>query len=164
MILPGYHRGLPKTQGCIERTERVSFIQVGFDGVRVAFPLQDIDRVLRAVAVAPVPGASACVLGLVNVAGEAVPTYDMRTLLGLPRRQVQPADRMVLTKGRGRFAFMADSVLGVVDAEAAVPSCAFSLGAAGVRGVARTAGDLVVVHDLKRFMALERAIALRQHA
>ena len=143
---------------------KACFIQVGLGGVRVAFPLADIDRVLRAVAVSPVAGAPDCVLGLVEIAGEAVRVYDMRSLLGLPPRAVQPADRMVLTQGPARLAFIVDEVFGLADAEPVEPIPSFALQAAGVQGVARTADDMLVVHDLKRFLALERAILLQQHA
>lgn len=139
-------------------------IHLGFDEVRVAFPLHDIDRVIRTVAVTPVAGAPACLLGIVDIAGETVPVYDMRRLLGLRERSMQPSDRMVLTREPCRFAFTADEVLGILDEEPAAPPAAFSFDAAGVRGVATTGGRMTLVHDLKRFMAPERAISLQRHA
>lgn len=140
------------------------FIQVGFGEVRVAFRLEEIDRVVRAVAVTPVACAPDCVLGILDVAGEAVRAYDMRAMLGLPRRAVQLTDRMVLTRPPTRVAFVVDEVLGVVDAGEPEPIPSFSLQAAGVHGVARTAGGMLVVHDLTRLLTLERAILLQQHA
>lgn len=146
------------------RMHDACFIQIGFGEVRVAFPLQDIDRVLRAVAVVPVAGAPRCVLGIVDVAGEPVRVYDMRALLGLPPRAMDPADRMVLTKPPTRLAFLADEVFGVAEAEAAEAVPSFSLQAGGMRGVARTGDGMLIVHDLGRLLALERAILLQQHA
>lgn len=146
------------------RMHDACFIHIGFGEVRVAFPLQDIDRILRAVAVVPVAGAPDCVLGIVDIAGEPVRVYDMRIMLGLPPRPMQPADRMVVTRQPTRLAFMADEVFGVFDVEPAAPVPSFSLRAAGVRGVARMADGMLVVHDLQRFLALERALLLQQHA
>ncbi|MHB1124490.1 MAG: chemotaxis protein CheW [Ramlibacter sp.] len=164
--MPGYHRRLQKDPSAVsgERMRRTCFIHVGFGELRVAFALQEIDRVLRAAAVVPLAGAPDCVLGIVDIAGAPVRVYDMRILLELPPRPVQPADRMVVTRQPTRLAFMADEVFGVLDAESVEPVPSFSLRAAGVRGVARTAAGMLVVRDLQRFLALERAVLLQQHA
>ena len=140
------------------------FIELAFDDTRVAFPLAEVARVVRVVDVKAVPGASPCLLGMVDVAGEGVPVYDTRRLLGLPARALRVTDRMLLTRGAAPKAFVADRVLGTFQSDVVVAPAGFAMGAAGVRGVARTADGLLTVHDLRRFMALELAIPVARHA
>jgi purine-binding chemotaxis protein CheW len=143
--------------------ENRRFIELALDGTRVAFPLADVARVVRAVDVTVVPGASACLLGIVDVAGATIPVYDMRHLLGLPVRAVRVTDRMVLTRGAAPKAFVADHVLGTCHGDTVAAPESFSLAASGVRGVVKSADGLLTVHDFRRFMALERAMPMLRH-
>jgi purine-binding chemotaxis protein CheW len=141
-----------------------SFVEFRLGSVRVGIPLRDVERVLRAVALAPVPGAPACLLGMLNLHGEPTPVYDTRRLLGLPTRDLQPGDRFVLTRaGTRRAAFVADEVAGTLDAGELQDPPDFSARAAGMRGVAMSPDGIVFVHDLTRFFYLERAIPVARH-
>lgn len=132
--------------------------------VRLAFPLHDIDRIIRAVAIAPVPGAAQCLLGVIDVAGEIVPVYDTARLLGLEGRELSASDRIILTRPPRRRAFLVSDVVGTVHEADVTEPPGFSMRASGVRGVARRDDGLLLVHDLERLMAPERAISLAPHA
>jgi purine-binding chemotaxis protein CheW len=138
-------------------------LEVLLDSTRVGFPLECIDRVLRAVAVHEVPAPGTCLLGAIDLAGELVSVYDMRKLLGLPSRPLRAADRMVLTRAPARCALLVDEVLGTVCPESLELSAEFGVHAAGLRGVARTGDRVLLVHDLRRLLALERALPLAGH-
>lgn len=47
-----------------------------------ALPLDRVRRVVRALAVAPLPGAAAELLGLAEFGGEPLPVLDLATLIG----------------------------------------------------------------------------------
>lgn len=132
--------------------------------MHVAFPLHDVERVIRAVAVHAVPQGGGCLLGTITVAGALVSIYDLRRLLGLPTRAIQAGDRIVLTRQPARCGFVVDRVLGTAEPEALELAGEFSLHAAGLRGVARTGNGVLLVQDLKRLLALERAIPIAAHA
>jgi chemotaxis signal transduction protein len=138
-----------RTRTCVEAV---------LDSVHVALPLDDIDRVVRAVAVQVMPGAPGCLLGAIDVAGEWVSVYDTRTLLGLPGRTLRASDRIVLT--RARCGLVVDEVLGTAEPEPVELADRVALQAAGVRGVARGREGLLVVQDLRRLLALQRAIPI----
>jgi purine-binding chemotaxis protein CheW len=146
----------PMTRSC--------FVEAVLDEMHVAFPLADVDRIVRAVAIHPVPQGGGCLLGTIDVAGELVSVYDMRRLLGLATRPLQPDDRIVLTRVPLRCGFVVDRVAGTAEPEQIDLSDAFALHAAGLRGVARTKDGVLLVQDLRRLLALERAVPIVAHA
>lgn len=133
------------------------------DHLHVAFPLDDVERVIRAAAVHAVPQGAGCLLGTIHLAGALVSVYDMRRLLGLPTRAMQPADRIVLTRTPASCGFLVDAVGGTTEPESIDLSDAFALRAAGLRGVARTSTGVLLIQDLRRLLALERAIPIAVH-
>ena len=62
-----------------------------------------------------------------------------------------------------RCGLVVDTVAGTVDAQELALGGEFSLQAAGVRGVARGPEGVLLVQDLRRLLALERAIPLVPH-
>lgn len=133
------------------------------DGRRYALPLDTVERVLAAAAPTPLPAAPAIVLGALDLAGQVVPVVDIRRRFGLPEREIEPADRMIVAHaGTRTLAVLADEVAGVVDAPEPVVTIGSELlpGVGYVRGIARLADGLVVIHDLATFLSLDEARAL----
>jgi purine-binding chemotaxis protein CheW len=142
-----------------------SFVCFTLGELEFALPLGQVERVVRAVAVAPLPGAPAVILGVVIVQGEVLPVANLRARFGLPSRTIQPEDHLVLARtARRRLALAIDAAGGVVqcapgdwvDSDAIVP------GLEHVHGIARTTSGLVLVHDLDRFLALDEEAALQE--
>ena len=130
----------------------------------VAFPLHAIERVIRAVAVQAVPAAGGCLLGTIDVAGELVPVYDTRKLLGLRSRALRAADRILLARSPERCGFLVDAVLGTVQPDAVELAGSASLRSAGLRGVARGSAGMLLVQDLRRMLAFERTVRIASDA
>jgi purine-binding chemotaxis protein CheW len=87
-------------------------------GQKVAFPLDLVERVVPAVALTPVPGAPPHRPGLINVHGEVRPLFLVRVLLGLPAREQDPDDQIVLARtAQGGVALWVDQVQGVRSGE-----------------------------------------------
>lgn len=146
-------------------TGRIPCVEAVLDALRIALPLHLVDRVLRAVDVHPAPASGGCLLGAVDVAGELVPLYELRKLLGLPPRglPLRLDDRIVLVRAPLRCGLVVDAVAGTVDARELALGGEFSLQAAGVRGLARGPEGVLLVQDLRRLLALERAIPVVAH-
>ena len=135
------------------------------DGMALALPLACVERVVRAVAVQPVPAAGGCLLGTLDVGGELRPLYDTRKLLGLPARAPHPDDRMVLVGAPVRCALLVDDVREPGDAgPTIVASDSSTLRAAGLRGIAAGADGALLLQDMERLLALERIVPLADHA
>jgi purine-binding chemotaxis protein CheW len=145
-------------------TRKSCYVEAVVDAMHIAFPVQDVERVVRAVAVHPVPQAAGCLLGTIDVAGEIVPVYDLRRMLGLPARPLCAADRMLLLRAPTRCGLVVDVVAGTAQAEPLELTEEAGLHAAGLRGVARTSTGVLLVHEPRRLLALERAIPIVEHA
>lgn len=126
------------------------------DTARYAIPLADARRILHAVAVTRLPGAPTVVEGVVSVHGALTPVFQLRRRFGLPEREMQPEDHLVLVEADGRMALLhVDEVeeVAAVDAgliddpERVVP------GPTPLSGVARLDDGLVLIHDLARFLS-----------
>ena len=58
--------------------------------------VMQVQEVLRVTEIAPVPGAAAFVLGIINLRGNVVTVIDTRTRFGLPTAEVDDASRIVM--------------------------------------------------------------------
>jgi chemotaxis signal transduction protein len=103
------------------------------EGQRYALALACVSRVVRAVAVTPVPHAPAGELGIINVQGEVLPVVDARWHFGLPSRGVRPGDRFIIATLGGRAAaLVVDAVEGTLEPGGARRDVAVAEGLAAV--------------------------------
>lgn len=130
------------------------------DAHRYALPLSVTERVVRAVAVTPLPNTPAVVLGVIDVAGQLVPVFDLRRRFRLPQRRLSPDDHLVLAQtAYGAVALVTDLVEGVIERDHVEPIPADSLvpGLDVVDGVVRCEDGLVLIQNLERFLSAEEA-------
>lgn len=136
--------------------DRMRIVVFTLDSQRYALPLAAVERVVRAVAVTPVPQAAGEVLGVIDVEGHVTPVIDVRRRLGLPDRAVAVSDEFLLARSGARaVALWIDEVVGVEecaepDAEAVPPVVPEE---AAVRGVVRRPDGLILVPDVDRLVS-----------
>lgn len=63
---------------------------------RLALSAISIERVIRAVAVSRPIRPSPALLGLINYGGKTLPVLNLRHSLGMPPRDIDPSDRMII--------------------------------------------------------------------
>jgi purine-binding chemotaxis protein CheW len=123
-----------------------------------------VERVVRAVEVAPLPEAPRGVRGVINLQGRIVPVFDLWARFGNPGRELRASDHLIIAHTHWRaVALLVDSVLGVV------PRCEVKVTPAAeilpdlecISGVMKLDGGLVLVHDLERFLSIEDHTALQ---
>lgn len=139
------------------------FVVFLVEGGRYAVRLEEVERVVAAVELVPLPDAPAVVLGVFNLQGTVVPAIDTRRRLRLPEREPGIADQFLVVRAAGRIlALVADRVQGIVEmpAEAVSPASDVVPELAGVEGVLRLPDGVVVIHDLARFLSAEDGIRL----
>jgi purine-binding chemotaxis protein CheW len=133
------------------------------DGRRYGLPAADVREIVRAVTVSPLPAAPPIVEGLINVRGALVPVLDLRARFRLPAKDPSHTDYLLLASAGARLvAFRADRALDLArvdaadieDATAIVPDAHY------LRGVAKLADGLVLIHDLRTFLKDTEAVAL----
>lgn len=122
---------------------------------RFALPLETVERVLRAVAVTPLPGARCPVIGLVSVHGQFCPVLDVRHRFLAPVRPVHPDDWFLLARTATRRVLL---VVDGADGVAHLPPEDIDTGGApaGEALFSRATavdGAIVLIHDLDRFLS-----------
>jgi purine-binding chemotaxis protein CheW len=123
----------------------------------------DVQEVVRAVALAPLPKAPLIVEGVISVRGRLVPVLDVRTRFQLLARALTPADFFVLARAEERLvALRVDAGVHLVQlAESDVESLEDVVSGSGyVSGVGKLPDGLVLIHDLRTFLASAEAIQL----
>jgi purine-binding chemotaxis protein CheW len=123
-----------------------------------ALRLSAVERVLRAVAVTPVPESSEMIVGVVAMPGRVLSVVNLHSRLGLPRKEIALSDRFIVTRtSRSALILIADAVVGVVDYEPGdlVPVRRILPKAAAVDGIVCFADGLSYIHDLDAFLALD---------
>jgi purine-binding chemotaxis protein CheW len=86
------------------------------DGYQFGLHLSEIQRVVQAVDIQPLPDVPDTVAGLINVQGNIVPVINTRRRLGLPERALELTDLFIIALAEKRsIALIVDSVQGVVE-------------------------------------------------
>ena len=119
-----------------------------------ALAVASVKRVVRAVEIAPLPGAPRGVRGVINVQGEVIPVFDLRVRFGRPERDVRVTDHLVIADtGRRHVALIVDAAAGVVKADDAQVVAAAEILPQfdGVEGVMKLNDEIIFIHDLARF-------------
>lgn len=125
------------------------------DGARYAVSLADTEGVFSMVAVDPLPGAPAGLLGVINLHGRPIAVVDLRRRVGLAAHDYDlAAHLLIVSTPRRRLAIAADEVLGPVEIEtgAVAPPQALAPGPGSLSGVAPLAEGLLFIHDLEAFL------------
>jgi purine-binding chemotaxis protein CheW len=92
-----------------------NFLIFQIDDQRFALTLSDVERVVRAVEVTPLPLSERYILGLVDVQGPVLMVVNSRKVLGIPEKEVELSDQFIILKtSLNRVILVADSVIGVV--------------------------------------------------
>ena len=124
-------------------------------GLSCALPLADIERILRAVEISPVPRAPEIIMGLVNIQGQIIPVLDLRKLLHLPNAEVGLNDQFIIARSESRpVAILVDSVLGLseLDATEIVPPDRLYPGIEFLEGVAGLQDGIIYIYDLAKLL------------
>jgi purine-binding chemotaxis protein CheW len=130
---------------------------------RFGLRIDDVDRVLRAVALTPLPNAPAIVEGLISVAGAPVVVLDIRTRFGLRSTPIDVDDMLIITRvGDRRVAIRADRVIGLIKVDQADVREAKTIApmAPQIVGVATLPSGVVLLHDPQAFLTQAEAVEL----
>ena len=128
------------------------------DDQRFGLKLAVVERVVRAVAVTPLPHAPATVLGVINLKGQVVAILNIRQRFDLPNKALDVSDNMIICRtARRTVGFIVDKVEDVFayQPENYVASQGIVPGLECIEGIVKLPDGLFLVHDLDRFLSLE---------
>ena len=130
---------------------------------RYALSLAQVERVIRALDITPLPRAPEIVLGVINVRGKVIPVVNVRRRFQLPEREISLSDQIIISHtSRRQVALIVDEVNGVIElpehsvinAGSILPHLEY------VEGVVKLRDGMILIHDLDRFLSLEEETCL----
>jgi len=127
---------------------------------RYAIPMADTREIFRVPGIVPLPKAPLCIEGVVNIRGAVIPVLDVRKRFRLPEKAPHPADHLIVAQAGLRLvALRVDRVLGIenVDPTQVEDAAAITPRMEYVAGVAKLPDGLVLIHDLRTFLAESEA-------
>lgn len=150
---------------CIERggstmSKIANLLVFVMSGVQCALPLSEIERVVHAVRIHPVPKAPAIVQGLINVQGLVMPVLDIRKLFRLTDIGISLSDQLIITRAAGLpVALLVEGVLGVYqysEPDITHPDELYT-DIEYLQGVAKLKDGVLYIYDADRFLSSETA-------
>lgn len=120
--------------------------------------VMQVREVLRYSDIAPVPGAPAYVLGIINLRGNVVTVIDTRMRFGLPTAEVTENTRiMIIESEKQVIGILVDSVAEVVDLNTAdiddTPNVGTEESAKFICGVCNRNNELLILIDLNKLLS-----------
>jgi purine-binding chemotaxis protein CheW len=134
------------------------------DHVLCALPLTGTHIVLRMVRIIPPSDKIHGLAGTVNVHGELLPVYSVRSLFGLPDRPPRLTDRLVVADAGGKSIALWVEEAHVTQENPVLPPHTVILekGREVVPGISLTDGGMFIIGDLLHFISPENATAVRE--
>lgn len=138
-------------------------VTMRLDAGRYALPLVQVQRVIHAIAITPLPKAPQIITGIINMQGQVIPVVDMRRRFSLPERDIALDDHMVIARTSRRDVVLVvdavEEVIGlpadaIIAGEMILPELEY------VDGVIKLEDGLVLIHDLDRLLSLDEETAL----
>ncbi|CAM3942870.1 MULTISPECIES: chemotaxis protein CheW [Pseudoalteromonas] len=120
--------------------------------------VMQVQEVLRYTEIAPVPGAPAYVLGIINLRGNVVTVIDTRARFGLVSAEVTDNSRIVIIEAEKQvIGILVDSVAEVVYLRSSEIDSAPNIGteesAKFIQGVSNREGELLILVDLNKLLS-----------
>ena len=134
-------------------------LEAGRYGIRVSF----VREIVRAVAIASLPGGPELINGIINLRGRLVPVLDLRRRFGHPHRPTALSDFFVIADAGSRdVALHVDDVVSVqqVPEEALIPATDLVRRSAFVGGLAALPDGTLMIQDPSAFLAEAESDAL----
>ena len=134
----------------------------------LALPLRNVRRGHRSAEVTPLMNAPADVMGILDVAGEVFPVFDLRRRFDLPQQEIQLSDHFLIVEAATRnVVIVSEEVIGVrrFNDEDSMAAQGIDSRFEQIHGVLKTSAGIYFVYDLDRFLSpsevrdLNRAMA-----
>lgn len=122
--------------------------------------IDDVQEIIRATDISPVPGAPGHIRGVINLRGKIIPVVDLRLRFSLPEAESSEDQRIVVVElGSKRIGMLVDSVSQViripVASVEAMPDEATKLDENYIKGVGKLGRRLIIILDLNRSLVFQ---------
>ncbi|HEY8084445.1 MAG TPA: chemotaxis protein CheW [Methylophilaceae bacterium] len=141
------------------------FIVFSLMSQRYALDLSKVEKAVRIVEVSPLPQAPEIVLGIINFHGLIVPVINMRRRFGLPEREIELSDQLIIARtSRRMVGLVVDEVIAAAEYPEQVIAAGENIlpGMDHVAGVVKLQDGLILINDLDKFLSIEEEASLEQ--
>jgi purine-binding chemotaxis protein CheW len=142
----------------LKNIDKQKIVLFSLDEPRYALFLSEVERVVRAVEITPLPKAPEIVSGVINFHGEIIPVINIRKRFRLPLYDINLEDHFIIARTSKRLVVLVvDSVNGVYDLDShqvvktgeAFPYTDY------LSGIAKIETDIILINDLEKFLSLD---------
>jgi purine-binding chemotaxis protein CheW len=138
----------------------IQWVTFRLAGETYGINVMQVQEVLRYTDIAPVPGASHHVLGIINLRGKVVTVIDTRIRFGLPKGEINDNTRIVIIEASSHvIGILVDSVAEVVYLRQSeidsTPNIGNEDSSRYIQGVCHKDGELLILVDLDRMLTEE---------
>lgn len=135
----------------------IQWVTFRLAGETYGINVMQVQEVLRHTEIAPVPGASSYVMGIINLRGKVVTVIDTRLRFGLPSGDITDNTRIVIIEtGAHVVGIMVDAVAEVVYLRQSEIDMAPNIGnddsSKFIQGVCNKGGELLILVDLDKLL------------
>ncbi|HCB38650.1 MAG TPA: chemotaxis protein CheW [Gammaproteobacteria bacterium] len=135
----------------------IQWVTFRLAGETYGINVMQVQEVLRYTEIAPVPGGSYHVLGIINLRGNVVTVIDTRLRFGLPRGETNDNTRIVIIEANGHVnGILVDSVAEVVYLRQSEIDTSPNVGndesARYIQGVCHKDGELLILLELDKLL------------
>ena len=135
----------------------LQWVTFRLEGETYGINVMQVQEVLRYTEIAPVPGAPAYVLGIINLRGNVVTVIDTRHRFGLPSADVTDQTRIVIIEAEGHVVgILVDAVAEVVYLRQSEIETAPNVGneesAKFIQGVCNKNDELLILVELDKML------------
>ncbi len=144
------------------------------DDLRFALYLHNVDRVIRAMAVAAVPKAAPSIYGIMDFHGEHIPVVNIRERFGMNQRSICASDRFIISVWKDRkLAVAVDEVEQLVDIAGENINRVDVSAAHALDGKTKNSGlelleamsdegGIILIYDLEKLLGSETIVAVEE--
>ncbi len=124
-----------------------------------------VQEIIRMMQVTKVPNAPDFVDGVVNLRGRIIPVIDLRSKLGLPRKEVDKDKRIIVVEVAGKtVGFIVDAVTEVLRIPASIteppPDLITNVNSEFIKAVGKLEDRLLILIDLEKILSTNEKLEL----
>lgn len=138
--------------------ELQDFLLFSIENQRFVISLSQVEKIVRAVEIVPLPKAPDVVEGIINVQGRILPVVNLRKRFGLSIRPLDIRDHFIVCNTPKRtLAVLVDMVMDIIQIpeERIVDQKKIVEGAEYIKGVLKLDDGVVLIQDLENLLSLQ---------
>jgi purine-binding chemotaxis protein CheW len=146
---------------CMDKTFKLVVFRL--DEQLFSLHLINVDRILPAIEIHPLPMAPEYIMGTINFHGQFLPVVNLRNLFMLPQRELELTDQLIITTTTNyQVALWVDQVKEIVEinTEEISNTEKILLDVDYIHGLFKLNNGMVLIHDIESFLTPEQTARL----